>query len=92
MTDANRTKDEKVLDCPTCGQGHAGKAAEELADKLTSKNDLIQRLRGAADGTLRPVHAYSLCAEAADALERLTRERDECLKHCNDDEGYEATR
>jgi hypothetical protein len=47
-------------------------------------NDLIQRLRGAADGTLRPVHAYSLCAEAADALAALTdkladvtRERDE---------------
>jgi len=31
-----------------------------------------------------------LTNEAADELERLTRERDECLKHCNDDEGYEA--
>jgi hypothetical protein len=49
--------------------------------------DLIQRLR---EWHCHDCMVQDLTNEAADELERLTRERDECLKHCNDDEGYEA--
>ena len=36
------------------------------------------------------VHAWAEMEKESQEVERLTRERDECLKHCNDDEGYEA--
>lgn len=57
--------------CQRCGG--AGCSACDARCVLPS-NGLVSRLRGAADGTLRPVHAYSLCAEAADEIERLRRE------------------
>ena len=64
--------------------------------------DLIQRLHLLEQDQPNNSQRRTI-SEAADALKanaaliaslqenvRLTRERDECLKHCNDDEGYEA--